>query len=112
MTRLGPAVVTAIGVARRGHRATLAGMDDLRAELRKAVDHARAGEWLQAHEIAQEHEGQAVANWIHAVVHRIEGDEDNAGYWYRRCGKDPRRRPSIEAELAEIAAALDASEQA
>jgi hypothetical protein len=44
------------------------------------------GEWEAAHNIAQDihtHEG----SWIHAYLHRKEGDEGNAGYWYRRAGK-------------------------
>ena len=41
-----------------------------------------------AHEIAQNHEGVAIFDAIHALVHRIEGDLDNAAYWDRRAGTD------------------------
>ena len=72
----------------------------------EAVDLALGGDWQAAHEIAQEHDDDAIANWIHAVVHRMEGDLSNAGYWYRRCGRELRLEVSTEAELREIRAAL------
>ncbi len=43
----------------------------------------------RAHQIAQAHEGEALFDWIHALCHRIEGDEGNARYWYRRAGRAP-----------------------
>ena len=75
-------------------------MDDaLRRRLREAVDHALAGDWQAAHVIAQDHEGERLANWIHAVAHRMEGDADNAGYWYRRCGRGQAEQLATDAEL-------------
>jgi hypothetical protein len=71
-----------------------------------AVELALGGDWQGAHEIAQQHEGDAIANWIHAVVHRMEGDLGNARYWYRRCQREWRRDLSTEGELLEIRAAL------
>ena len=53
-------------------------------ELTQAVDAALAGDWEAAHAIAQRHEGEAAAHWLHAVLHKIEGDARNAHYWYRR----------------------------
>jgi hypothetical protein len=53
-------------------------------ELLKGVDLALAGNWEEAHKIAQSCEGNADADWLHAIVHKIEGDADNARYWYRR----------------------------
>lgn len=44
--------------------------------------------WQRAHELAQQHEGEALYDRLHALLHRIEGDDANAGYWYRRAG-DP-----------------------
>jgi hypothetical protein len=44
------------------------------------------GDWQRAHERAQEHEGPD-ASWVHAYLHRKEGDQENAAYWYRRAGK-------------------------
>ncbi len=44
-------------------------------------------EWEAVHEICQNHEGEQVFDWGHALCHRVEGDDWNAGYWYRRAGK-------------------------
>jgi hypothetical protein len=62
------------------------------------------GDWKRAHEIVQDEEG-AEAAWVHAYLHRKEGDLPNAGYWYRRAGK-PVAKNSLEEEWTEIAAAL------
>lgn len=62
------------------------------------------GDWTQAHEIVQA-DGGADAAWVHAWLHRIEGDEGNAGYWYRRAGK-PVARGTTDAEGEAIAQAL------
>ena len=53
-------------------------------ELTVAVEAAVAGDWETAHAIAQRHEGDPAADWLHAVLHKIEGDTANARYWYRR----------------------------
>lgn len=64
-------------------------------ELRRALEHLRTGgftigpEWDKAHAIAQAHEGEAAFDRLHALCHRIEGDDGNAGYWYRRAGATP-----------------------
>jgi hypothetical protein len=71
-----------------------------------AVDLALNGDWQGAHRIVQEHEDDGFANWIHAVVHRMEGDRENAAYWYERCGRPFREDLSTAAELQEIRAAL------
>ena len=52
----------------------------------KALWHAARGEWDKAHALVQDEEGAAAA-WVHAHLHRLEGDLDNAGYWYSRAGK-------------------------
>jgi hypothetical protein len=44
--------------------------------------------WKQAHEVAGQDEGPAAA-WVHAYLHRKEGDLSNAGYWYKRADKPP-----------------------
>ncbi|MFC5408547.1 hypothetical protein ACFPMF_04465 [Larkinella bovis] len=44
------------------------------------------GNWEQAHNIAQNREGTRDYDRLHAYLHRKEGDEWNAGYWYRRAG--------------------------
>ena len=47
---------------------------------------AAKSDWDQAHKIVMEEEG-ADAAWVHAYLHRVEGDLPNAGYWYRKAGK-------------------------
>ena len=44
------------------------------------------GNWEKAHEVAQDVEGRDGA-WVHAYLHRKEGDLGNAGYWYRHAGR-------------------------
>ena len=78
----------------------------LTERLLEAVDLALGGDWPAAHLIAQEHEDHELANWIHAVVHRMEGDLGNARYWYERVGRSLRKEVTTEAELREIRAAL------
>ena len=56
-------------------------------DLLKALDLALGNQWDDAHRIVQRHELDATAAWIHAVLHKIEGDLDNSRYWYRRAGK-------------------------
>jgi len=80
--------------------------DALRAKLRGAVDQALAGDWQAAHVIVQEHEESDLANWIHAVCHRMEGDVSNARYWYRRIRREYREDVPTTDELREIAKAL------
>ena len=72
----------------------------------EAVERALDGDWQAAHRIVQDHDTDAVGAWIHAVVHRIEGDIGNARYWYRRCGRALREDVSTDAELHEIKVVL------
>src|SRR5580700_11207601 len=62
------------------------------------------GDWKQAHESAQQDEGPAGA-WVHAYLHRKEGDSSNAGYWYRRADKAPSTI-SLEQEWLAITESL------
>lgn len=84
------------------------------AELQSALNSLKTGnfaigkDWENAHEICQAHEGKPLFDWTHALVHRIERDERNAGYWYRRAAKDPHAG-SFEDEWHDIQVA---SEQA
>jgi len=48
------------------------------------------GNWGRAHEVAQEVD-DALGAWVHAYLHRKEGDDGNAGYWYRRAGRAPAK---------------------
>jgi hypothetical protein len=53
---------------------------------------ARNGDWDRAHRIVQDLETAAAAH-VHAHLHRVEGDLDNAGYWYGRAGESRTDRP-------------------
>jgi hypothetical protein len=65
---------------------------------------AAKGEWDQAHSIVQE-QSSTDAAWVHAYLHRVEGDLGNASYWYRKAGQ-PVAKDSLEAEWERIASAL------
>jgi len=66
------------------------------------------GDWAKAHECAQQKETQEHA-WVHAYLHRQEGDLDNARYWYGRAGREVFTGPLPE-EWKEIADALLSSD--
>jgi hypothetical protein len=63
------------------------------------------GDWSKAHECAQAEEGDPSCDWVHAYLHRKEGDASNAGYWYRRIGKPMANTPLPE-EWQAIATSL------
>lgn len=72
----------------------------------QALWHARAGHWDQAHDLCQDVPGKA-GSWIHAYLHREEGDASNAAYWYARAGKPvPPASVSLADEWLGIAAEL------
>ena len=54
-----------------------------KSDLLQAIDAALNGEWDTSHKIAQVY-SDPTANWIHAVLHKIEGDEWNSKYWYAK----------------------------
>lgn len=64
---------------------------------------AANGQWERAHEIVQDEDG-AEAAWVHAYLHRVEGDLANASYWYRRAGQ-PVAADSLQAEWERIVVA-------
>lgn len=70
----------------------------------EALWHDARGEWRAAHERVQSESGEEAA-WVHAYLHRKEGDLSNAHYWYRRAGKTPPRT-SLDEEWEAIAKAL------
>ena len=70
----------------------------------KALWYDAKGNWELAHQIIQELEDKQAA-WIHAYLHRKEGDVGNADYWYRRAGKT-RPALTLAAEWEQIAAAM------
>jgi hypothetical protein len=70
----------------------------------RALWWAAKGDWEKAHTIVMNDES-AEAAWVHAYLHRVEGDLPNAGYWYRTAGKPVEQGP-LEAEWNAIVAAL------
>ena len=65
---------------------------------------AAKGGWDEAHKIVQD-EGSADAAWVHAYLHRVEGDLGNAGYWYRQAGKPVASGP-LQSEWEQMASVL------
>jgi len=75
--------------------------------LMEAIDAARAKDWHRAHDIVQQHEDDALACWIHAVLHKIEGDAWNSRYWYARTDRKYEDFAEPEAELEAIRWAVE-----
>jgi hypothetical protein len=72
----------------------------------QALWHDARGDWHAAHTCAQDDESPA-GSWVHAYLHRKEGDLGNAGYWYARAGrKRPPAALALESEWEAIARAL------
>ena len=69
-----------------------------------ALWHDARGDWKKAHELAQDVDDESGA-WVHAYLHRKEGDLSNASYWYRRASL-PIATDSLDAEWARIVGAL------
>jgi hypothetical protein len=69
-----------------------------------ALWHDAKGDWERAHETAQAID-DAAGSWVHAYLHRKEGDPGNAAYWYRRAGQRAATG-ALDAEWERIAAAL------
>lgn len=73
-----------------------------KTQLEIAVAFIDADEWNAAHDIAQSH-SDPIANWLHAILHKIEGDERNSRYWYARSeGRQYKDYAAVNDELAAI----------
>lgn len=81
------------------------------SDLLNAIELALAGQWDAAHGIAQRYDADPAASWIHAVLHKIEGDADNSRYWYRRAGRMDHFQDEPCGELTLIKARLTNREQ-
>jgi len=75
-------------------------------ELLQAIELALAGQWDAAHAVVQKYEDDAIASWIHAVLHKMEGDLSNSGYWYRRAKRPPNMAEEPRSELGALEAEL------
>ena len=65
----------------------------------RAVELLEAGAWQQAHEIVQS-DDSVLAAWLHGIVHTLEGDLENARYWYRRTERAFPGREKVQQEIA------------
>jgi hypothetical protein len=74
------------------------------APLLVALWHDARGDWEKAHTVAQDVDDASGA-WVHAYLHRKEGDIGNAGYWYRRANQ-AIATDSLDAEWTRIVSAL------
>jgi hypothetical protein len=77
------------------------------SKLARAVELLETGAWQQAHEIVQE-DTSALAAWLHGIVHTLEGDLDNAQYWYRKADRVFRGPDAVGDEIAAARQALPA----
>jgi hypothetical protein len=68
--------------------------------LERAVALLETGDWQAAHVIVQADETSPLSCWAHGIVHLIEGDLDNARYWYRQAGRAFPVRPDVAHEIA------------
>jgi hypothetical protein len=73
-------------------------------EYTEALQAEQAGSWDKAHRIVQKIDTPEAA-WIHAYLHRVEGNPENAAYWYQRAGR-PECTSSLEQEWQELFYAL------
>jgi hypothetical protein len=71
----------------------------------QALWHDAKGDWQAAHGIAQGKEGTAAYDRLHAYLHRKEGDDSNARYWYRRAGATVFKG-TLQAEWDELVESL------
>ncbi len=76
---------------------------ELSAEL-QALWHDARGDWQRAHGIVQDLDSREAA-WVHAYLHRKEGDRSNARYWYARAG-EPECHASLDEEWTALLMAL------
>lgn len=71
----------------------------------QALWHTKAGNWDAAHDIAQDIH-TPMGSWLHAMLHLIEGDTGNAGYWFRKAGHPVRSTSEIDTLWQQIAQEL------
>jgi hypothetical protein len=75
--------------------------------LAKAVRHLEAGDWDAAHAIVQA-DASTLGCWAHGIVHLVEGDLENAKYWYRRAHRPLPHSNTASAEISALKASLPA----
>lgn len=78
----------------------------LSEQLKTAINLSLSGDWNVAHQIVQEYK-DPISSWIHAVLHKIEGDEFNSRYWYARTSAEYEDFDSVKDELIHLLTMLD-----
>ena len=76
---------------------------ELSTPIAKVVQHLEAGEWQSAHALVQK-DATPLGCWAHGLVHLIEGDLENAKYWYRRAHRPLPHGNTAAAEIAALKA--------
>ena len=79
-----------------------------KAEWASVLASLERGDWQAAHEIVQKHEDDALACWAHGIVHRMEGDDGNARYWYRLADRPYSTRTTIPEEIEALGSSIAA----
>ncbi|MFO6421768.1 hypothetical protein ACLBKS_16340 [Hylemonella sp. W303a] len=74
-------------------------------DLRRVLASVRAGDWHAAHDGVQLNSTELGA-WLHGLLHVMEGDLEDAEYWYERAGRNFRARGTIDEELEQLAQSL------
>jgi hypothetical protein len=82
-------------------------MSEPKDDLLRANALALAGDWNSAHQIVQQYGDDATAAWMHAVLHKMEGDLSNAHYWYHHADRMKHIADEPRAELAAVKAELE-----
>jgi hypothetical protein len=75
-------------------------------DLTTALEHLEGGAWAAAHEIVQRDRSELAA-WLHGIVHTLEGDLDNARYWYRKARRPFRGPDAVQDEIVLARQALE-----
>jgi hypothetical protein len=78
--------------------------------LARVVRHLEAGEWQAAHALVQK-DATSQGCWAHGIVHLVEGDLDNAKYWYRRARRPLPHGNTAAAEIAALKAQINPGTQ-
>jgi hypothetical protein len=73
--------------------------------LHRAAELLAAGDWEGAHAIVQD-DPSPLAAWMHGIVHLLEGDVSNAGYWYGRAGRAFPGEGAVQHEIEAVRAAV------
>ncbi len=73
------------------------------SSIARAVQHLEHGEWHDAHVLLQKESGP-LCFWAHGIVHLVEGDLENARYWYRRAHRALPHGNTANAEIAALKA--------